>query len=136
MHTALVNYSKVSQFASKKIISQNNTQSLIGLHKFYIIGVAITYLKEVLNTNVVLCSNIISNYELSSSGIAERVYTPVCLFHLNAAKDTNEVLKVPHKLPFIAEGVTEIMFWLEDLSKKKIDIQLDVNIAYCKNDER
>ena len=123
----VAHYNTSKKFAQQQL-SDKNGQVLIGNYLLKVLKICIKFLKSVENVTVTLNSNVSTAYLRNSEGEIKKQYSPLDMFVLNGSIGESKIFSTDFDfLSFeFSSEISEIRFWLQDLQRRKIDVEIDV----------
>ena len=62
----------------------------------------------------ILCSNVVTHFELSNDGKLSKKFSPLKFFKLTGSKSETVLIQLDHR-EFAIKNISEIMCWIQDL---------------------
>ena len=82
---------------------------------------------------VTLCSNILSNYEISSSGSLLKTFTPLKFIELKGPINSSSIVQLDKNQTYIFCGTSIVKMWCQEVEeKKRRNVVLHVRMSYRK----
>ena len=90
-------------------------------------------LKNNLDTPVVavLCSNLVTDIELSNSGSLHKYFAPIKIIKLSGMKNDKSVINLQQSETFTFTGFSSVKVWLQELeTKNRCDVEIYTHILF------
>ena len=127
--STIVAYNPSSKLAEKNLIDPYG-QNLYGCQSVKFKSVFIKLLNNI-NIVAVLCSNLVTDVELTSSGKVQKIFAPIKIFELSGRKNQRIVINIDQSECFNFTGISNVKFWITDFETNKcVDLDLNVHCLY------
>lgn len=117
---------------ARKVLVNEHAQALIGVYEFYVTSVNVKLLSNYNNQCGILCSNLVTSFELNSENTLEKIYQPLQLLELQGRSGTSKVFTFENPNLQQFSDISECTFWIDDLSRRKLNIELTVLFSFRK----
>ena len=92
---------------------KNLSGSLVGVYEFKVLKIQVKFDGRD-QEPLTLCSNFVTSYELGSSGLTEKVFSPIDIFVSDQSMQKEVILKSTSDTSFKFSDQSLIKFWLQN----------------------